>query len=148
MADPEEPKIIVDEDWKSQVEREREEAQQASEQTEEASEQAEEAGEEKADSPFDRLVGYLATQAMGALGLFTEPDGGRVPVHLDLAQFMINSLAAVRDKTAGNLEPQEEGRLTAVIADLQRAFVSCSQAVHEAALQGGGDPGPEGPGPK
>jgi len=146
MADQEEPKIIVDEDWKSQVEREREEAEQASEQAEEVGE--EEAGEEKADSPFDRLVGYLATQAMGALGLFTEPDGGRVPVHLDLAQFMINSLAAVRDKTAGNLEPQEEGRLTAVIADLQRAFVSCSQAVHEAALQGGEGPGPAGPGPK
>jgi len=134
MPDEEGPRIIVDEDWKAKVEREKEEVQQQAEQDEEQDDQE--------PRPFDELVSYLVTHAMGAMGMFAPRDAQEVPVNLDLARFIINSMVALRDKTKGNLTREEEGALKNVIADLQQAFVSCSEAVQETALRRSTAPSP------
>ncbi len=137
MADEESPRIIIDEDWKSRVEREREEARKGRQEGARSKPE-----DEKAASPFDGLVGYMASHAMAAMGMMAPADAEKVPVNLGVAQFVINSLMALRDKTKGNLTPEEEGNLTEMLANLQRAFVACSQAVHESALRGSA-PGPD-----
>jgi len=139
VADEEAPKIIIDEDWKSKVEREKEETQETGEQEEPA---AEEAAQAQQDSPFVGLVSYFASNAMGAMGMFAPKDAEEVPVNLELAQFIINALMTLREKTQGNLTPEETGLLNNLIGDLQQSFVVCSQAVQESALRNAGAPTP------
>ena len=65
-----EPKIFIDEDWKAQVQREKEQALKATEASGEAEPaEAEAEAAEEGDSRFLVLVSSLATQAMYALGL-------------------------------------------------------------------------------
>ena len=137
MAD-EEQKIIVDEDWKAQVERERQDATEAVEAGGAAeSEQEPEAPDE---ASLNTLVSMLAGQAMMALGVLTQRDATEVRVDLAEAKYLIDLLVVLREKTEGNLTPEEKGHLTQVVADLQRGYVARSQQMHEAALRspGGG----------
>ena len=143
MADDEQPKIIVDEDWKARIEREREEARKAEEEKAAKGPAAKgpEAGTEAppAEAPsFEGLVSGFAMQAMMALGVLAPRDAKEVMVDLDSAKYVIDSLMVLRDKTKGNLTPAEEGLLAQTLADLQQAYVVRSQQLHEAALRGTG----------
>ena len=145
MADEESPKIIIDEDWKSQVEREREQASEAPDAADatEATEAvdtvdaAPSEGARQEATPFDALVVYVGTHAMAAMGAFAEPDAESVPVNLVMAKLLIDGLVVVREKTQGNLDTVEEGNLARMIAELQQMFVTCSQLVQEARLNPG-----------
>jgi len=145
----EEPKLFIDEDWKAQVQREREQARQ---QTEQAPEQpGEEAapGEtppgEEPESLFQVLVTSLAAQAMYALGMVAPPDAKQVMVDLGQAKFVVDTLMMLREKTQGHLTPEEQGHLTEVVSELQRLYVFRAQQVQEAAMRQSGI-NPEGPG--
>lgn len=137
MADDQGPEIIIDEDWKARVEREKEEAAKAPEEAPSG-----ESKDKAAPSPFEGMVSYLATHAMGAMGMFAARDATEVQVNLEAAKFVIDGLMALREKTKGNLSAEEEGNLTAMIGDLQRAYVTCSQAVQETAMRSAA-PAPE-----
>ena len=136
----EEPKIIIDEDWKAQVEREREEAErQAEEAPQDAGDELTEAGM----SLFDYLVSTLAAQTMISLGLVTEEGQDKVVVDLGTANHLIDSLMMLREKTQGNLTADEEKNLGEAIAELQRVFAARAQQAREAAMQKPGiDPNP------
>ncbi len=130
-------KIIIDEDWKSQVQREKEQAVQ---QPEEAPvESAEESQEGMLQASFDSLVSSLATQTLFALGAIA-PQGGeqQVMVDLDQAQFTIKMLDVLKEKTAGNLSEEEEGHLTEALAELQRLYLVRVQQFQEASMQNAG----------
>jgi len=138
MAD--EPKIFIDEDWKSQVQREKEQARQAA-----ASEEPEPAAEGEAAPPvaegeasFVSLVQSLATQCAFSLGLIAPRDTQQVMVDVLEAKFCIDTLMMLRDKTKGNLTPEEEGLLTNTIGELQQIYVVRAQQVQEAALKQAG----------
>lgn len=135
MAD-EEPKIIVDEDWKAQVQREKEQAEAEAPETEEAKDEAAPEGAEQAN--FLAVISMLATQCMFALGLIAPRDGGQVMVDIQGAKFLIDLLTVLRDKTEGNRTEEEEGALTESIAELQRAYVVRAQQVQEATLKEAG----------
>src|SRR5262245_39982081 len=100
MAD--EPKIFVDEDWKAQVQREREAAQQAPE-VAPAVEGGVAEGELPEGASFLSLVSSLATQCMFALGLIAPQGQQQVMVDLDQAQYLLDLLGILLDKTKGNL---------------------------------------------
>ncbi len=134
----EEPKIIIDEDWKSQVEREREEAQKLVKE-EPAPDDAKEDEAQEEHTLFEQLVSGFAAQTMVALGLIVPKDAPQVVVDLDHARYMIDTLAMLKEKTQGNLLPREEGTLSEAVAELQRAYAMRAQQVQEAALQGGGN---------
>lgn len=135
MAD-EEPKIIVDEDWKAQVQREKEQAEAKAEKAPEAPEEAPPEGADQAN--FVALVSSLATQCMFALGLIAPREGGQVMVDIQGAKFLIDLLVVLRDKTKGNLTDEEEGAITEAISELQRAYVVRAQQVQEATLKEAG----------
>ncbi len=136
----EEPRIIIDEGWKAQVEREREEALKHAEiATEESDQELAEAGM----SHFDYLVSTLAAQTMISLGLVAEEGQEKIVVDLGTANHLIDSLMMLREKTKGNLTEDEEKNLNEAIAELQKVFAARAQQAREAAMQQPGiDPNP------
>jgi hypothetical protein len=147
----EERKIIIDEGWKAQVEREREEARVASASVAEPQPAAEaatakiddlnEAGPAPEDiepSSFEGLISGLGAQAMMALGLLLEEGQTQVYVDLALAKHLIDTMMMLREKTKGNVTQHESTMLTRILADLQHAFAARAQQVQESALRGKG----------
>ncbi len=140
MSD-EEPKIIIDEDWKSQVQKEREEAAQTPDEEESTpveGEPGQDAEEGMPEASFNALVASLATQTMFALGVIAEPGTQQVMVDLDQAKFTIDLLIMLKEKTEGNLSPEEEGHLQEALAELQRVYVARVQQMQEQAMKEAG----------
>ena len=134
------PSIIIDDDWKSQVEKEREQLrEQAAEKT------ADEHPTASAESPaantrteqsesiemppasFSVLVMMLSTQAFAALGMAPGPDGEPMSPQLPLAKHFIDTLAVLEEKTTGNLDPREEKMLADALTELRLAYVSANK---------------------
>ena len=142
--------IFIDEGWKAQVQREKEEAVARKPQAEAAQATAptqEAAGEEAGyeidpDVPsFDALVANLSTQAMMSLGVIVPQGVTQVPVMLDQAGYVIETLAMLQEKTQGNLSPQEEAHITEAIAELHKIYLIRDQQLQEQELrQAGIDP--------
>jgi len=158
MADQQGPKIIVDTDWKSQAQAERErlaatekaKAPATKPASPGAGPEAGPGGEGEPAMPeasFAELVRMLATQALLYLGAFPDPESGRRLVSLELAQFNIDMLTMVEQKTARNLSEEEKSLLTRMLYELRMQFGEISKAVAKAVEQGkiapggGGGPG-------
>jgi hypothetical protein len=135
MAD--EPKIFIDEDWKAQVQREKEEAQQKSE-SDPPKGEADEAVAQPGEPSFAGLLQSLAAQCAYALGLIAQQDAKQVMVDIVEAKYCIDTLMMLRGKTKGNLTPEEEGLLANMIAELQQVYVVRAQQVQEAELKKAG----------
>ena len=136
----EEPKIVIDEGWKAQVEREREEA---AKKVEKPKVEAVDDHPESEMSLFDYLVSTLAAQTMIALGLVAEDGQEKVVVDLGTANHLIDSLMMLHEKTRGNLTEDEEKNLNEAVSELQRVFAARAQQAREAAMQQPGiDPNP------
>lgn len=136
MAEEEKSKIIIDEDWKTQVQREKEEASKAAKEGGAAPKSA--AAENPEGASFEALVSMLSLQVMIVLGAFPQEENEEARVNLGEGKYLIDMLMLLRDKTKGNLTPQEQGVLTESIANLQQLFVVRSQEQHAAALQNPG----------
>lgn len=144
MADQEEPKIIIDSDWKKQAQAEKERLAEASKA------EAEEAGEgDLPKASITELVRLLASQAFMSMGS-QDPRTGRVYVDLDLAQFNVDLLGVIEEKTKGNLSAEESQMLTQVLSELRMIFVetkkAVAQAMKEGKVQTAPAPGPQGQG--
>jgi hypothetical protein len=120
-------KIIIDEDWKSQVQAEKEEAAKAK--SDATAEPAKEGGPpENADpqmppASLELLVTSLATEALVALGQVPHPATGKVEPQRNLAKYLIDTLDMLKQKTAGNLSQSEHQVLDSVLHQLQLVFV-------------------------
>ena len=57
------------------------------------------------------------------LGLEKNPQTNKVEKNLEIAQYSIDLLAMLRDKTRNNLAEGEKNYLDAIIQDLQMKFV-------------------------
>ncbi len=132
MSDqPQEKKIIVDEDWKTQVQAEKEAAQQSGG-DKPASSDAKEAGSHPRDFPLppaslEILIGSLATQAMVSLGILPNPltnQRDRLP---NQAKHLIDLLAVLQTKTEGNRTSEESEMLDNTLHQLRMAYVSISK---------------------
>ncbi|UUO05607.1 DUF1844 domain-containing protein [Blastopirellula sp. J2-11] len=133
-----EKKIIVDSDWKEQVEQEKEKLR-----AEDAPEAPPAAEEPAAAAPSDNsakfdpsklpppdfrmLISMLATQAFAALGQIPHPETGQAMVELPLAKHMIDLLGVIDEKTKGNLSPDEAEMLEHALHDLRMGYFAMSQ---------------------
>ena len=125
------PKIIVDEDWKSQVESEREqlrnqEPKPEGDKAKNATADASQAGAESYELPpasFATLVSSLATQAIASLGQIPDPVEGQPVVRLEVARHVIDTLEVLEEKTKGNLTPDETKMLSSLLHELRMVFV-------------------------
>ncbi len=122
MADEEkkeEPKIIIDEDWKHQAQKDKEKTAKQ--------EKAEKGGEKQQigqlpKGDFSTLVSMLVSQAIFSLGLLHHKDE-QPQVNLELAKFNIDLLESLVEKTKGNLSDEESQMLTNSLDELRMAYV-------------------------
>jgi len=76
---------------------------------------------------FRLFITRLSFQAMLGLGLLENPLTGTKQQNLSGARMVIDDLLMLREKTLGNLGPDEAGHLDKVIRDLEHAFVALEQ---------------------
>jgi hypothetical protein len=76
---------------------------------------------------FSTLLLSLASSAVLAMGLEKNPQTEQYQKDLGLAEFNIDMLRLLREKTKNNLNAEEQQFLDSVISDLQLKFVYVSQ---------------------
>lgn len=123
------PKLIIDSDWKSQAQAEKE---RLDAKTAEAAKKNQVPQEIK----FDDLVGLLASQAMSYMGYFPDPQTGKAMVALDYAKLHIDMLGVLEEKTRNNLTPEENESLSKTLQQLREDFVHLTKAVAKAVQEG------------
>jgi len=124
---PEEQKIVVYEDWKSQVEAEREQAQQGKEPAEKPAESAEQPAEQMPPPNLTFLTSSLYLQGTIALGMLPGPTSDKPEVDLLHARHVIDLLGMLREKTEGNRTEDESKEIDAMLHELRMSFLSLQQ---------------------
>ncbi len=141
MSTEDKPKIIVDDDWKTRVQTEKEslrspptnpapESEQpaslATADTEERANNEKPEGFEERLPPasFESLVSMLVTQALAALGQIPLGDKQEPVVMLDHAKHYIDLLGMLEEKTKGNLSAGEANMLKNVLHELRMVYVA------------------------
>ncbi|MCD6287854.1 MAG: DUF1844 domain-containing protein [Candidatus Hydrogenedentes bacterium] len=137
-----EPEKKVDSSWKEQVEKERtgkrsddkeqkpvEEIKSSAVEPETESKPETKTKQQTGRAPlgkpeFTSLVTQLAMQAMYSLGLVEMPGGERPQADLEQAQYLIDLLAIIEQKTTGNLTDDEQKVLIETLDQLRMAFVA------------------------
>lgn len=121
-----EKKIIIDEDWKQEAQKEKD-TLAAQEETEKKA--AEETQSEHGPLPkgdFSALVSMLVTQALFALGMLEVKghEGEKREPDLHVAKYNIDMLETLEEKTKGNLNEEEAKVLENMLGQLRMAYVS------------------------
>jgi Domain of unknown function (DUF1844) len=140
------PKIIVDDDWKSQAQAEK---QKLAEQTKArkaaeagggdakgratggasgAGGAASGGGRQMPAASFEVLVSTMATQALFALGEIPDPQTGQRMAHLDLARHHLDMLAVIEEKTKDNLSKEESDMLATTLYELRNRYVQLTMS--------------------
>ncbi len=138
-----EPKLIIDEDWKTQVEREKELLKKQKEQPDPQSAHSDshpspafqsaapETKHSEVDPPppasFEYLISGLATQAVAAMGQLPDGEGEMFPLNLDYARHYIGLLGVIESKTQGNLTPHESRFLQDSLHQLRMIYVEIAK---------------------
>ena len=123
---PQEKKIIIDEDWKAKAQAEKEELARKQE-----SEKAPE-GKSQRRGPLpppslELLATSLAMQATAAMGLVPNPLTGKTDVDLEQAKHVIDTIALLSDKTQGNRTAEETAVLDELLHQLRLSYVMAAQ---------------------
>jgi len=121
----EQPKIVVDEDWKAQAEAEKERLAAGADAPPGGG-----AAAGRGDLPpanFLTLVSSLMTQVLFALGALQDPRGGRRPADPALAKHHVDTLAMLEEKTRGNLTDEEKEALDGALYEARMAYVRVAQ---------------------
>jgi hypothetical protein len=86
-----------------------------------------------ADDPasFVNFLSTLATNAAAALGAVPHPATGQRSLDLETGKYWLDVLAMIREKTNGNLHPQESRLLEGLLADLRMQYVTMVRATEE-----------------
>ncbi len=133
------PAIHVDDDWKSQAEKEKE---QLAEKVGDIP-AAKATTEKSADNPrpatgatargslpsasFELLVEQYATQILMALGQLPDGSGKARPRDMDLARLYIDLLGIIQEKSKGNLSAAEESLIGGALYQMRMAFVAAQR---------------------
>lgn len=135
MADEEKqaPKIIVDEDWKQEAQREKE-VLAAQEEEEKKKAQAEEGPRRPGPLPkgdLAALISMLTTQALYALGVLQVRGQEDHRPDLEMARYNVDMLEALEEKTKGNLTEAEEKALMSTLNELRMGYVQVANQAGE-----------------
>lgn len=80
---------------------------------------------------FQKLIDFIAQNAVVCLGV-PDPRTGQAFIDLETAHELIDMLEALREKSAGNLAPEDDRLLAEMLGQLQLTFLDRSQAVAKA----------------
>lgn len=87
-----------------------------------------------ADAPkripaFENLVRMLGSNAAMVLGAYADPRSGQPMIDPDAARELIDMLDALREKTMGNLAPEEDSLLLDLLGKLKMTYLEVNQAI-------------------
>ena len=119
-----EKKIIVDEDWKTEAQKEKEEIKKEEQESPHEQERRMPPGD------FAGLVSMLTTQAFFAMGVIgMKEDGKEQEVHRDmeLAKYYIDLLGMLEEKTKGNLSAEEQKMLSGSLYQVRMIYVKVQE---------------------
>lgn len=136
------PKIIVDSDWKSQAQAEKEKLAAAEEAKAAKADPGAEGQLPEAD--FRGLVGMLATQAIMYMGGIADRTTGQAIFDPEYSRHMIDLLGVLDEKTRGNISEEESHELRGVLQELRARYVELAQMVAKGQIgrpPSGGAPG-------
>ena len=109
-----EPKIVVDDDWKSRVQREK--------QAESRSRSGQ--AQEYPEASFELLVTTFSMQAMAAMGVVGGRGGSPTQPDLGMAKHLIDLLGVIEEKTRGNLSSDESETLEQMLHQLRVLYIN------------------------
>jgi hypothetical protein len=89
----------------------------------------------KRSPAFENLVRSLGQNAAMLLGGYADPRTGQPMLDLEGAREMIDMLDALREKTIGNLAPEEDTLVLDIVGNLKLAFMEMTKAATAATLQ-------------
>jgi hypothetical protein len=78
------------------------------------------------EANFSTLILSIGSSAAMAIGLAPNPMTNKIEKDLNLARFNIDLLRMLRDKTRGNLNPDEQKFIESIVTDLQMKFVTAN----------------------
>lgn len=125
------PKIIVDDDWKTQAQADKAKLAEEVESKAEAKQQPAQT-HELPQASFPVLVNSLMTQIFFSLGAIEDPQTKKRFIDLALAKHHIDMLAVLEEKTKGNLSEEESKLLDQVIYETRMQYVQVAQHVSKA----------------
>lgn len=80
---------------------------------------------------FSTFIMSLASSALVSLGEVPDPESGQVQENLDIARHTIDTLTMLKEKTKGNLDPDERNILDTLLYDLRVKFVVKKKSIHQ-----------------
>ena len=122
-----EKKIIVDEDWKAEAQREKEILAAKVRAEKEKTQEEKQARGPLPQGNFAALVSMLTTQALFALGLLQVKGQEKREPDLELAKYNIDMLETLQEKTKGNLTKEEETVLANTLNELRMGYVKVAE---------------------
>lgn len=78
---------------------------------------------------FENLVRMLGSNAAMVLGAYADPRTGQPMIDPDAARELIDMLDALREKTMGNLAPEEDTLLLDLLGKLKMTYLEVNQAI-------------------
>lgn len=82
---------------------------------------------QRVEASFSTLLYSLGSAAAMSLGLVPDPQTNETSVNLTVAQFNIDMLQVLEQKTKGNLSKEETDFLKHLLGDLQIKYVEISK---------------------
>jgi Domain of unknown function (DUF1844) len=82
-----------------------------------------------AEISFSTFLMSLSTEALVHMGEIPDPAGGEHRRDLATAQHLIDIIGLLKEKTRGNLDPDEQGLLDAILFDLRMKYVEIARRV-------------------
>ena len=121
-------KIVTDENWKEQAQREKEKLSQEKQKTIPTDQAAEPTAPAGALPPadFTTLMNSLLIQVMFCLGRLGAPDGSPPEINLDLAKHHIDLMEVLEEKTKGNLSDDESKKLALALHEARMQYVQAA----------------------
>ena len=89
----------------------------------------------KRSEGFENLVRMLGSNAAMVLGAYADPRSGQPVIDPEAAREFIDMLDALREKTKGNLAPEEDSLLIDLLGKLKMTYLEVNQAVAAQAAQ-------------
>jgi hypothetical protein len=80
---------------------------------------------------FVNFLSTLVTNAAASLGAVPHPATGKRTVDLETGKYWLDILVMLKEKTEGNLHPQESRLLEGILADLRMQYVQMVRATEE-----------------
>jgi len=97
----------------------------------------------KKSPAFENLVRMIGSNAAMVLGAYADPRTGEPVIDPEAAHELIDMLDALREKTTGNLAPEEDAMLLDLLGKLKMTYLEINQALAAQMAQAQSHPKPQ-----